>query len=138
MKSRNERAKEQLGIHLSTAQGKLVKDILWKLIQETNNNKCFVCGEEMTREDFSIEHKTAWLDKENAKELFWDLNNISFSHLTCNISRKNRKKQTKHGTITMYNKHKCRCDLCIAINREKQKKYYTKEKRQERYKRTGY
>ena len=41
----------------------------------------------------SIEHKIPWLDSDNPKELFFNLEkNIAFSHLSCNISaaRQNR------------------------------------------------
>lgn len=138
-KNQNEKTKQQLGVNKSTAQAILLKDILWKLIQETNQTKCFVCGEEMTRETFSIEHKEEWLNKENAKELFFDLNNISFSHLSCNISRSSkRKRSAKHGTSTMYNTYKCRCDLCRQAANESKRKSYSKEKRRERYLTKGY
>ena len=134
-KSRNERAKEQLGINLSTAQAKLRKQILWELLKELNKTKCFVCGEEMTQEDVSIEHIKPWLDEHNAKELFFNWANITFSHLSCNIKRK--KLTRKHGTVYMYDKYKCRCSLCSKAKETKNKKFYTSEKRQERFKRLG-
>lgn len=44
---------------------------------------CYRCGEPINAvEEFSIDHKEAWLDK-NPK-LFWDLQNIAFSHSRCN------------------------------------------------------
>lgn len=83
---------EQLGINPSTAQGRLVKDLLWNFILETGRNKCFHCDEEMDRESFSIEHKTPWLDSEDPVGLYFDLNNISFSHLSCNCRASRRGK----------------------------------------------
>lgn len=79
---------EQLGMNPSTASAKLLKDILFSLILETNKNYCFHCGIKLTRETFSIEHKVPWLHSENPKELFFNLNNISFSHLECNVKAK--------------------------------------------------
>jgi hypothetical protein len=80
--------KVQLGMNPSTASGRLVKDILFSLVCETGKNICFHCGKEMFRDSFSIEHKIPWLDSENALELFFDLKNISFSHLSCNIENR--------------------------------------------------
>ena len=70
----------------STASGRLVKDILWSLIIKTHQDTCCKCGNKMTRETFSIEHKIPWLDSENPVELYFNLENISFSHLSCNIA----------------------------------------------------
>jgi hypothetical protein len=82
----SDRKKLQLGMNPSTANGRLVKDILWKLICQTNQDICCKCGKHMTRATFSIEHITPWLDSDNPTELYFDLKNISFSHLSCNIS----------------------------------------------------
>lgn len=81
---------EQLGMNPSTATGRLTKDVLYHLVCKTGQNKCFHCGEEMSRDSFSIEHKTPWLDSEDPVKLFFDLENISFSHLSCN-SKASRK-----------------------------------------------
>lgn len=102
--------KNQLGESHGTAQHRLLKDVLWMLILETGKNKCFCCGKEMTRETFSIEHKIPWLDSENPIELFFNLDNIAFSHFICNI-RGARRKQAKCGTTSKYKKG-CRCEPC--------------------------
>ena len=128
---------QQLGINISTAQGQLTKDILWMLLQETSRTKCFVCNEEMTRDTFSIEHKESWLDKENAKELFFNLNNISFSHLSCNISRARKGTKAKHGTFSRYC-YGCRCNLCKQSAAEQKRKQYSSEKRRKKYLEKGY
>jgi hypothetical protein len=75
----------QLGMNPSTASGRLVKDILFSLVVETKKDICYHCKEKINREDFSIEHKNPWLDSENPHKLFFDLDNIAFSHLSCNI-----------------------------------------------------
>jgi hypothetical protein len=94
MISGNAKKHAQLGMNHGTAQNRLVKDILFSLVIECDKNKCHHCGKPMERQDFSIEHKTPWLDSENPLKLFFDLENISFSHLSCNIgaARKTNKK----------------------------------------------
>lgn len=77
---------EQLGMPLGTASAKLRKSILFSLLKETGKNICFQCGRIIENEDeLSIEHKIPYLDSKNPKELFFDLNNIAFSHLSCNV-----------------------------------------------------
>ena len=76
--------KEQLGIDPGTASNRLVKDLLWSYIVQAEHHFCHQCGAELSREDFSIEHKTPWLDSENPIGLFFDLENIAFSHKGCN------------------------------------------------------
>lgn len=116
---------EQLGMNPSTASHRLVKDILWKLIVDTGNDKCFQCGSEMTRENFSIEHKTPWLDSEDPLGLFFDLNNISFSHHSCNVGSARKKKSALTDEEIRLRHNECN------------RKGYTTEKRRERYLRTG-
>jgi len=89
----NQKKTLQLGMNPSTASGRLNKDLLFAFI-EAAGHKCFRCGEDLTRDTFSIEHKEAWLDSTNPVGLFFDLGNIAYSHLTCNIkaSRPSNKK----------------------------------------------
>ena len=122
---------QQLEMNISTAQGRLVKDILWMLLQETNRTKCFVCGKEMSRETFSIEHKIPWLDSDNPKELFFRLDNISFSHLSCNIS-------SKRITTKKYFTKEERRERDKELWRESKKRTYSKEKRKQKYLEKGY
>lgn len=82
----------QLGMNPSTASGRLNKDILFKLLCNCNMNECFRCGKQMTREDFSIEHKIPWLDSEDPVKMFFDLDNIAFSHKRCNFLAARRNK----------------------------------------------
>lgn len=113
---------KQLGMNPSTAQNRLRKLILFDLIKKLKLNKCYQCGEEITEsEHLSIEHKIPWLDSENPKELFFDLNNISFSHLSCNVSAR-RNSSVKHPSATAY-KYGCRCKECKNKHAEKMRKY---------------
>jgi hypothetical protein len=84
VKSGNRKKGSQLGMPLGTAYAKLRKSILFKLVQQTGQDLCFQCGEKIKSiDDLSIEHKKPWLDNDPA--LFWNLENIAFSHLNCNI-----------------------------------------------------
>lgn len=125
---------DQLGMNPSTAQHRLVKDILYKLVVATNQNDCFICGSPMSRDTFSIEHKEAWLDSEDPVKNFFDLENISFSHLACNVAAA-RKPLKKYDTP----------EAAKEAKKIQQKRYrtanppaYCPEKRRARYKAKGY
>jgi hypothetical protein len=122
---------QQLGMNQGTAAARLLRDILWKLIVQTNNNYCCKCKTEMTRQSFSIEHVKPWLDSDDPVGLFFDLDNISFSHLSCNLSsaRKNKKGCGNPGS---YNRG-CRCSECKAVNALSKRRNYTPEKRRLKY-----
>ena len=126
----------QLGMNPSTASHRLGKDLLFKFVQIHHPN-CYRCGEPMTRETFSIEHKTPWLDSDDPVGLYFDLDNIDFSHLQCNVGDRRVATYEKHGTEHMYNKYGCRCDLCKKAKSDAYTASYNKNTRHERYKRTG-
>ena len=92
----------------------------------------------MTRETFSIEHKTAWIDSENPLGLYFDQNNISFSHNSCNVkaARRPRKGTSKCGSKYKYQQG-CRCDVCKEGESQRSKSRYTPEWRRQVYLRTG-
>jgi hypothetical protein len=123
MNNTNKRRAEQLGMSYGKACSILKKTILFTLLRIYNLNYCFHCKEEILNiKDLSIEHKISWLD--NRPELFWDLNNIAFSHLSCNCSKANKeamKKYIKHGS-SRYNVHGCRCKICKEYKRKQNAK----------------
>jgi len=130
---------QQLGMNPSTASGRLVKDILFKLAIDAGH-KCYRCGGDLDRDTFSIEHKEPWLDSKDPKGLYFDQANIAFSHLKCNVgsARQNNKGVITHGTNSGYDHHGCRCDLCKNAKSVRAKTTYnTPEKRRMRYDRTG-
>lgn len=76
------RNKSVSGMPLGTAAGRLRKQILFELARRLNLDTCFRCGNQIDSVDeLSIDHKVSWGDNH---ELFWDLENIAFSHLRCN------------------------------------------------------
>lgn len=102
---KNKEKSKQLGINFGTASSRLKKNLMFKLIQKCGEDVCFVCGNKIEFvDDMSVEHKKPWLHEVNAKELFFDLNNIAFSHTKCNISniRRQQKVRAKSGYKNVY------------------------------------
>lgn len=108
---------EQLGMPFGTASNRLRKMVLFGLLKKHGENYCYQCGKEiLSCDDLSMEHKKAWLHVN--PELFWDLENIAFSHISCNVGEhRTRARVFVHGTTTAYS-YGCRCDDCIAITRK--------------------
>ena len=80
----NERAR-QLGVPYGTARSILNKKIMFSFVQRLGLDTCYRCGKTIEDVDnLSVEHKQAWLHEPNARELFFDLENIAFSHHKCN------------------------------------------------------
>jgi len=75
----------QLGMNHGKASAILLRNILFNFVQK-ENIKCFHCNNDMTREDFTIEHIIPWLDSDTPTELFFNLDNITFAHSKCNYS----------------------------------------------------
>jgi hypothetical protein len=108
--SKNEVVSRKLGMSASTARSRLVKMLLFRELQRSQNDKCFKCGTVISDIDhLSIEHKVAWLNR--SPDLFWDLDNIEFSHLSCNrpdpVERGHNQKRYQDG---------CRCDECKSAH----------------------
>lgn len=127
----NRKKTDQLGQPHGTATAKLKKLILFDLLKRLNLSSCFQCGKPIDSiTDLSIEHKEPWLDSEDPKAKFFDLDNIAFSHLSCNSSA-GRTANKKYFTVVARE----------AANRQNDKNYklrnYTSEKRHAQYIRTG-
>jgi tRNA nucleotidyltransferase (CCA-adding enzyme) len=123
------RSREQLGMIYATASNRLVKDILFSFAVRLGY-KCWHCGKDLSREDFTVEHKVPWLDSADPKALFFDLDNIHFSHLLCNTgaARRCKKFATEEERIA----HR------RVRNAAKERRLYTPERRRKKYLRTGY
>lgn len=121
---------EQLGMNYSTASNRLVKDILFKYIKDTKE-VCFQCKGDLERDTFSIEHKKPWLDSEDPLHNFFDLNNIAFSHLSCNVAARRVPRLSPEDK-----------EISILKNKEYKRKFmkdrYTSEARRIKYVTKGY
>ena len=103
-----------LGEPFSTAQHKLRKSILFSLVQKLELDNCYRCTLKIdTVDELSIEHVESWQLSDKPVELFYDLKNIAFSHLSCNSSAAYRKKtysslgeRKKAGWDRYYKKNK--------------------------------
>lgn len=125
----NDKKSKQLGMSFGTAQNRLRKQIMFDLLNRLDKLLCFRCSKKITTvHELSVDHKQPWLDSET--DLFWDLNNIAFSHLSCNCkARKSRKKTPEewlHGAASAYRRG-CRCTLCVEWNRTRKRKYRQKK-----------
>lgn len=123
-----------LGMPIGTASNRLRKAILFSLIVRLNENFCYQCeGEILSKDDMSIEHKEPWMQAKNPVDSFFDLKNISFSHLSCNSAAGTK----PHQIYTTRREYK---DSKNRLNR-KWKKSMGKENRQklrrDQYLRTG-
>ena len=81
--SSNEKKAATLGIPHGTAVSKLRKNIMFFLLCRLNENVCYRCKKAIqTVDEISIEHIKPW--EGISADLFWDLQNIAFSHIACN------------------------------------------------------
>lgn len=83
---------QELGMAFTTACARLKKKILFDLIKKVNMDTCYRCGKLIEEAgDLGIDHKEPWLHIDS--KLFWNLDNVCFSHVKCNnIKEKHFKK----------------------------------------------
>lgn len=117
----------QLGIPFGTARNRLQRNILFNFIEQSGQNECLRCGKPMSSKDYSIEHKIAWQGNDTA--LFWSLDNISFSHISCNsaASRHPDRVEVPEGSYRC-----CVCKNILEVDQfppRKKRKDITKDKR---------
>lgn len=94
-KLRHRNMSMQLGMPRGTAAGRLRKLVLFSVLKRHGENICFRCGKEIeSAEELSIEHKLPWEGIDVA--LFWNIDNIAFSHLLCNIKAVRRPSTRPH------------------------------------------
>ena len=76
-----------LGMSTSNAWYKLRKNLLLSLVQRLQLDFCYRCGKKIdTEQELSVDHKIDWADSPDPYKFFFDLENISFSHLLCNTA----------------------------------------------------
>lgn len=150
-KEADERYSHFLGMSIGKATRMLERSIILKLAQKCGMDNCFSCKEKiLTIEDLSIEHKKPWYKK--SVELFFDLDNIAFSHRKCNrpyermgkkivklveypegkawcsSCQKFRDKEEFHVNKSRWNGLSSRCKSCSTIHN---KKIYSERKAKE-------
>ena len=137
MSSSAKRKSEKLGMPYGTARNKLVKSLLWSFICRQKQNYCHQCGSEiLSIDDLSIEHIEPWENSINPVKLYFDIDNIAYSHLSCNSSARILPKQPCPSR-SAYTRG-CRCEDCKELNRVYAKENYSKERRRNKYLKHGY
>ena len=88
-----------LGIPFGTANARLRKALLFQFAGLLGKLNCYRCSKPIESiDDFSIEHKKAWAQADDSIQAFYDLDNIAFSHLSCNVST-SLKSNKKYSSI---------------------------------------
>lgn len=91
---------KQLGMSSGTATYRLARLLLFHYVQQASADICFRCGLKIeTVDDFSVEHKKPWLHV--SPDLYWDLENIAFSHRACNSGAARQINKAKLSTRTV-------------------------------------
>ncbi len=128
-----------LGMPHGTATHRLRKAILFDLIQRFDLDQCFQCDKQIEGvDDLSIEHKKPWQRADDPKVTFFDVENIAFSHISCNISAGARqdREQANHcrngHPYTLENTRQAppqgRTRLCRECLRIRRRRYREEEK----------
>jgi L-rhamnose isomerase len=113
---------KQLGMDPGTASNRLKKNLLFEFAKRLDMHWCYQCGAEIEDCDkFTVEHKTPWLHSEDPKGLFFDIDNIAFSHKSCNYSAARIGKAKPCPSTTAY-RYGCRCEGCKKAQSESRKK----------------
>jgi hypothetical protein len=112
-----------LGMPYGTASNRLRKMLIFRMAQKLGEDVCYRCENKIkTIEDLSIEHKHSWELSENPVKGFFDLDDVTFSHLNCNVGAAYHKPPS-HGHKSTYEHAGCRCDACKAAKAVDNKKY---------------
>lgn len=112
--NRKRKVLQQLGMTDGVARYRLVRLILFDFVKRAEKDGCFKCGRKiLTAEELSIEHKQPWCDVDAA--LYWDLENIAFSHSKCNRPHRYRGGSWRRA---QYPEGKSWCCLCKSFKLE--------------------
>lgn len=129
----NQKKSAVLGMPFGTACNRLRKVVLFHILVKHDENVCHRCNQKIEDvSELSIEHIEPWENAgESAKGLFWDVNNIAFSHLHCNVGAASRPTQKYFTPESKLDAKRNRTAKWMRNN-------YSTEKRQEKFERTGY
>ncbi len=106
-----------------TACGRLRKIIIFNLAEIAKMRDCYRCNVYIDNiDEFTIDHKTGW--QHVSPDLFWDFENIAFSHASCNSLA--AKKVAACPLKSSYKKG-CRCERCRNLKAKQDKRYRDKK-----------
>lgn len=87
----NEKKTNLLGVKYGTACSRLRKQITYYLAGKLQLLDCFRCGKPIEDvKQFSVEHKAPWMAAIDPTRSFFDIENIAFSHASCNSAAASR------------------------------------------------
>lgn len=100
---RERKAEKQRSLLLGRSFGPAVyllkKMLLFSFAKKLGLTTCFQCGREIDSiKGFSVEHKVPWMSAPDPYDAFFNLDNIAFSHMSCNAAAALRP-QKKYPTI---------------------------------------
>ena len=102
----------QLGMPFGTASHKLRKAVLFALLVRHGENVCYRCTDMIESADqLSLDHKKPWFGF--ATDLFWDVENVAFSHTQCNTDAR---RKTSRGHADRPRVALGECSVCRAAN----------------------
>lgn len=103
----------------STASNRLKKQLMYTLAVKLDMHWCFQCAAKIEHsDDLSVEHKTPWLHSEDPVGLFFDIENIAFSHKGCNYGASRGKSPKVLCPSAAAYRRGCRCEGCKKAKRE--------------------
>jgi len=89
---------EQLGMSPGKARNILVNKVLFEYCKALGKTTCHRCGTEvLSYSDLGLDHIKPWRNEPNAKELYFDVDNIAISHRGCNTTDRPGRKQLPDG-----------------------------------------
>ena len=89
--------------------------LFFRLVQEVGLDYCHRCDEKIENyKQLSVDHIETWLHKSN--DLFWDIDNIAYSHLSCNSAKSASSTENPHPSYVSYSTG-CRCEGCKECKR---------------------
>lgn len=83
-------------MNLGTASHLLRRNMMFQLVTNAGLNRCLKCEKLIeTPEELSMDHIKPW--RNVSSELFWDLDNIAFSHRKCNKADRPYRRESPEG-----------------------------------------
>tara|TARA_R110000822_G_C14878455_1_gene446181 strand:+ start:124 stop:504 length:381 start_codon:yes stop_codon:yes gene_type:complete len=114
--------KDQLGMDPGTASNRLKKELMYHFSVKLGMNWCFQCAAKIeSSKEMSVEHKTPWLHSEDPVGLFFDIENIAFSHHSCNSRASRGSSPRKLCPSPASYRRGCRCEGCKKSNSDYRK-----------------
>jgi hypothetical protein len=132
------KALQVLGMPETMASARLKKQLMFHLAKKLGMDICYRCQNPIeTVVEFSVEHKESWLLSDNPYETFFDLDNIAFSHLKCNIGAATRLNKQYPNELkrkaAAFQRYKNSPEQYAKILEQKKEAYYRDKNNPEKY-----